>query len=208
MKGKFEMFVRSNYLVIFALVLLLFSAGCVSSAVQVTSTAAPILIRVGYSSDKDLGDIPSLMAHERLSKQGYQIEPTFYASPDLAMAAAAEGKTDIIYGGPKTMWLAADKGAPLTLIGEQNASTLLVEVVDSIQTCADLADKPFGIHSEAATTTSMLKRYLQDNCPGTQPQFIVVAGSDNRAAGLLAGQLQAAVLEVADAVQLELKTPG
>jgi len=187
------------------LAMLMLVAACAGPTTPASST--PVLIRVGYGSGVDLGDIPSLIAHQHLIEQGYQVEVTNFATLELAVTAATDGKIDVLYDSPKLVWTAIAQGANLALIGEQNANTLLVETDQSIQSCADLDGQPFGIQSEVAVSISLLRKYMEENCPTAQPQFVVVAGSENRAAGLLAHQLKGAILEVADSVQLELKAP-
>ena len=48
-------------------------------------------LRVAFPTTPDTADVPSLMAHEILKAQGYTIEPTFFASPDVEVAAVAKG---------------------------------------------------------------------------------------------------------------------
>ena len=42
----------------------------------------------------------------------------------------------------------------------------------------------------------MLNRYIETRCPGTRPSLLVVAGEGTRLAGLLAGELDAAVMDL------------
>ncbi len=184
------------------------SGPATQTAAPATATSAPITIRVAYSSDKGLSDIPSVMAQERLSQQGYIFQPTFYASTELAAAALAQGQADLSYGSPLTYWQLVSKGQAVTLVGEKVASTFLVAGVNQIKDCAGLAGQRLGINSTSALNTVLIKKYIADQCPGTEPQMVIVSGSDTRAASLLAGQLDAALLEASDWAQLDLKAPG
>jgi NitT/TauT family transport system substrate-binding protein len=71
-----------------------------------------------------------------------------------------------------------------------------------------LGGERLGIHSLGSPNTALINSYISQKCHGTQPQIIVVSGSDNRATALLAGQLDAGLLEIADWVQLDAKAPG
>jgi ABC-type nitrate/sulfonate/bicarbonate transport system substrate-binding protein len=44
----------------------------------------------------------------------------------------------------------------------------------------------------------MLNRYIERHCPATNPALLVVAGENNRLAGLLAGELDAAIIDQDD----------
>jgi ABC-type nitrate/sulfonate/bicarbonate transport system substrate-binding protein len=48
-----------------------------------------------------------------------------------------------------------------------------------------------------------LKGWIEATCSGIKPNYIVIAGSPNRYAALLADQIDASPLELADAVRLE-----
>jgi NitT/TauT family transport system substrate-binding protein len=49
----------------------------------------------------------------------------------------------------------------------------------------------------------MVRNYIATKCPGTEPEYVVIAGSPNRYAALLAGQIDASPIEVSEAVSLE-----
>lgn len=191
-----------------ALFVLILASACSGTAAQATPTKAPLTIRVGYTSSKGPTDIPSQMAQQRLSAQGYVFEPTFYSSGELVVAALSQGQADFGYGNPVSFLLAASKGTKSKWISTKVANTFLVAGVDSIKSCADLANQRLGINSTGALNTTLINKYIKETCPGTQPQMVVVSGSDNRAAALIAGQLDASLLELGDWEQLDAKAPG
>lgn len=172
------------------------------------TAAAPTVIRVGYYSSADLGDIPSLMAHDRLAGQNYKVELTYYASVELVTAALVNGEIEIAYGSLQSFWAATAKGAPVKVIAEQIANEFLIAARSDIKTCADLAGKSLGVHSELGTTTAAVHEYINTNCPGTEANFLVIPGSDNRAAAMLSGDLDAAILEFTDYDLLQTEAPG
>ena len=51
----------------------------------------------------------------------------------------------------------------------------------------------------------MVKNWVNTKCPGTKPNYVIIAGSDNRVAALLANQIDASPVELGDAVTLDLK---
>jgi NitT/TauT family transport system substrate-binding protein len=164
--------------------------------------AKGVKIRVAYPSQADFEDIPTLLAVDRLSGMGYSVETTFFAQPELAVEAMSRGDAEIGNGAARTYLKAIQKGAPIRVIGEQAGNNWSVLAVKAITKCADLDGKRLAIHSEGAVSTAMLRAYLQKQCPQAKPNFAVIPGSENRAAALLAGQIDATPAELADAVQV------
>ncbi|MFQ5855417.1 MAG: ABC transporter substrate-binding protein [Anaerolineae bacterium] len=165
-------------------------------------------IRVAYPSIVDMEDIPSVMAHQLLVEQGYAVTPTFYAQSELAVEALARGDADFGNGADRTFWAAISKGANIVTIMEQAANGWAIFAIPDIQTCEDLGGRRFAQHSEGAVSKAMSDAYILENCPGTEPEILIIPGSENRAAALLAGEIDASPVELADAVQIELQRPG
>ncbi len=184
------------------------AAGTASPVPVVTDTPAPITIRVGFASEADFLDLPSLMAHDALAKQGYIIEPIFYSETGLAAEGLARGDTDFGLGAFTAFWAAIDKGADLTTIMEHNGNSWSIMANSTIAACDDLDGKRIGISSESAVSTILSKAYVQRYCPEIDPEYLVLGRSSARAAALLAGEIDATTLELADAVELEQEAPG
>jgi NitT/TauT family transport system substrate-binding protein len=163
---------------------------------------------VAYPSVVDMEDIPTVMAHELLSEQGYRVTPTFFAQSELAVEALASGDADFGNGADRTFWAAVSQGAPIVTIMEQAANSWAIFAVPEIQTCEDLGGMRFAQHSEGAVSKAMSDAYLLENCPDTEPEILIIPGSENRAAALMAGEIDASPVELADAVQIELERPG
>ena len=73
-----------------------------------------------------------------------------------------------------------------------------------IKTPKDLDGKKLALHSEGAVSTAMVKNWVNTKCPGTKPNYVIIAGSDNRLAAMLANQIEASPVELGDAVTLDL----
>jgi NitT/TauT family transport system substrate-binding protein len=166
---------------------------------------APLRLRAAYPSQADFEDLPTLLAGERLSTMGYQLESTFFAQPELAVEAMSRGDAEIGNGSARTYLKAIQKGAPIRVIGEQAGNSWSILAIKSIARCADLDGKRLAIHSEGAVSTAMLRVYLDKQCPQAKPNLAVIPGSENRAAALLAGQIDATPIELADLVQVQAK---
>lgn len=165
-------------------------------------------LRVAYPSAVDVDDIPSLMADQLLVGQGYTVKPTFYAQSELAIMALARGDADIMKGGARNVWQAIAQGAKLVTVMEHAANNWVLLVVSEIKNCRDLQGRRFAQHSEGTMDRALLDAYLLKECPGVEPEILVIPGSANRAFALLAGEVDAAGVKIPEAVTIEMQAPG
>jgi NitT/TauT family transport system substrate-binding protein len=77
-----------------------------------------------------------------------------------------------------------------------------------VVTSADLDGKRLAFHSEGAAGTAMTNAYLEASCPSASPHVLIIPGSENRAAALVAGEIDASPLALADVVLLQRQAPG
>jgi ABC-type nitrate/sulfonate/bicarbonate transport system substrate-binding protein len=155
-------------------------------------------IRVAYTSTPDLNDVPSLMAHRALEARGYSVETVFYAQPELATQALSRGDADIALGSARTFWASAYQGAPIVAVMEAARNDHLLVATSGIHTCAVLEGRRVGSHSAGSVGFALLEAYLSEQCPGTEPLFVHIPGSSSRMSALLAGTVDAAVLQQDD----------
>ena len=73
--------------------------------------------------------------------------------------------------------------------------------------CADLDQRRMAIHSECSVSAAMLRAYIEKTCPGTEPEYLIIPGSENRASALLVGEIDAAPVELIDAVRINALRP-
>ncbi len=162
----------------------------------------PLIIRVAFPSSVDIDDVAALLAFEKMQDEGFAVVPTFYAQGELAATAVAGGQADFGVGS-STVWLTAiQKGAPITGIMEQVANGWSLMAVQEISGCADIDGKRVAIHSEGSVSTAMLRAYIGANCPGVEPNYVVIPGSENRAAALMAGEIDATPAELIDSIRI------
>ncbi|MFN8458412.1 MAG: ABC transporter substrate-binding protein [Anaerolineae bacterium] len=167
----------------------------------------PLIVRVAFPSTIDIDDVAALLAFEKMQDEGFAVAPTFYAQGELAAAAVAGGQADFGVGA-STIWLTAiQKGAPIVGIMEQTANGWSVVSIKDIKECKDLAGKRLAIHSEGSVSTAMLKAWIDTTCKGTEPEWLVIPGSENRAAAILAGEIDATPAEMIDSVKILTERP-
>jgi NitT/TauT family transport system substrate-binding protein len=165
-------------------------------------------IRVAFSSTVDLGDLPSLMAHALLATQGYEIVPTFFAQAQLAVDALARGQADVGNGSTRTYWAAIAKGAGIATVMEQVGNVWSIVAASEIRSCAELHGRPLATSGEGSMSAALSSAYLTRHCPGVEPRVISIAGSEHRAAALLAGRIDATPLELTESIYLAARAPG
>lgn len=138
---------------------------------------------------------------------GYKVETVDFHTPELAVQAMAQNDTQFSSGSTYTVMQAIQKGAKVKLIADRNANEWTIVATSAVSDCAGMNGKRVGIASEGGVSTAMLNQWMQQKCPQAKPNILIISDSDQRAAALLAGQLDASPLELGSEVQL-LKKGG
>jgi ABC-type nitrate/sulfonate/bicarbonate transport system substrate-binding protein len=159
---------------------------------------------VGFTS-AGMSSAPFLAAIDSLNSQGYNIKTPELAESELVTEGVAKGRFAFGSGANNEVMTANSKGANLKVVVDRVSNEWTIYARKSITQCADLNGKRLAIHSEGAVSTAMVKNYIETKCPGTKPNYVVISGSPNRLAALLADRIDASPLELTDAVTLEAK---
>lgn len=180
-------------------------SGAPSSEPSVGPTEVPGTkeFTIGFTSP-GLSAAPYLAAIDALRAQGYRIDTPIIESSELLSQAVAGGQFAFGSGANNAVLAANQAGADLRVIISRvkNEWTLYGRTA-TIKTCADLGGKSLAIHSEGAVSTAMVRNYIEENCPGTTPNYVVIPGSPNRLAALLADQIDASPLELGDSLTID-----
>jgi NitT/TauT family transport system substrate-binding protein len=180
----------------------------VTRVVEVEVPAEAAIVRVAFPSSLDIDDIAALLAFEKMQDEGFAVAPTFYAQGELAAAAVAGGQADFGVGA-STIWLSAiQAGEPLAGIMEQTANGWSVMGINDVEDCAGIDGMRTAIHSEGSVSTAMLHAYIDDVCPDIEPNYLVIPGSENRAAALMAGEIDVTPSELIDSIRIMELQPG
>jgi len=184
-----------------------------SSAAVATATASPTPVvktgsaKIAIGGSWNVGYLPTAVAIDRLNAMGYKFDPVIIATPQAMSQAAAQGDIDIGSVGPGDFFAAADGGLDAKMfLGFQNNSFVMVAKKE-LSTCKSLDGKRVAVQSLASTTNALLNAWIAKECPGIKPNVLIVAGSDNRLAGLLANQLDATPLDLQSLVLLQKDHP-
>jgi ABC-type nitrate/sulfonate/bicarbonate transport system substrate-binding protein len=164
-------------------------------------------IRIAHTTIPNFADIPAVLTTRALAADGYDVETTAFAHASLAAEALARGSMDVGFGGLSTYWAAAARGAPIVTVAEQARGVHVLVAAQPLRTCAALAGKRLGLNNLGATGSTLVETYVAEVCPGTEPQMLVMPGTNTRAAAFASGGLDAAVLMREDYIDLALRMP-
>jgi NitT/TauT family transport system substrate-binding protein len=150
-----------------------------------------------------LSTSPFLAALDAMEDDGYSIDITILDASELLAEGTAAGEFAFASGANNGILAAVEKGANLKAIVARVQNEWTLYARNEITTCEGLAGKRVAIHSQGAVSTAMVRNYIQENCPGTEPEYVVIEGSPNRVAALLADQIDASPVELGDSIQID-----
>jgi NitT/TauT family transport system substrate-binding protein len=184
--------------------------GAPTGAPTTAATAGPTALpgtktfTVGFTSP-GFSSAPLLAALGALRSQGYTIDTPAINASELLTQGVADGSFGIGAGmGTNTIMAAVSKGAAMKVFLARNANeTVLYARSATIKGCADLGGKKVAVHSEGSVSYAMIKAYVKASCPQATPNYLIVPGSENRLAAMIADQIDAAPLELGDSITLD-----
>jgi ABC-type nitrate/sulfonate/bicarbonate transport system substrate-binding protein len=174
--------------------------------------AAQPEFKVGFPTTPDFDDLMTVAAVDRLNQQGWNVEPVFFNDPETAFAALARDDTQIGFGAAAAALEAIQSGASIKFTAQQQGGAGWAVVArEGINACDDLADVRFALNSTGGATTSYAQFWISEECSpeaAEQIEPIYIPGSENRAAALTSGQIDATLLTPGDIAALETQAPG
>jgi NitT/TauT family transport system substrate-binding protein len=150
-----------------------------------------------------MSSAPFLAALDDLRGQGYTIETPELAESELVTQGVASNQFAFGSGANNSTLTAIAAGAKLKLLVNRVNNEWTLYARNDITECAGLDGKKLAIHSEGAVSTAMVKYWVEQECSGTKPAYVVIPGSPNRLAALLADQIDASPLELTDATTVD-----
>lgn len=141
-------------------------------------------------------------ALDAMNSSGYQITVANIQTPDLVIAGIANGTLQFGDGSVNLVLAAVEKGANIRVVVDRTGNEWSIYSTNAITKCSDLNGVRFGVTSLTSAVTAMVKAWLAKTCPGTTPGYLVIADSGARAQAMIAGQLDASPLQLADGLPL------
>lgn len=194
----------------FLVVLVLLITACSSppTAAPSAPTAKIKVLHLEVPVPPDISDIPRLIAVDSLQAQGYTIDPLSFNDTTVTIEAMERGDLDMAVISISSAWTAIQKGASIITIMDGSAISSLVAARAGIDECADLNGKRVGVASLKGSNAAMLASYISKHCPAAKPDYLIIAGKNNRIVALLAGDLDAAVVDLSDFLAIEADKQG
>lgn len=154
--------------------------------------------------EPDITTVALLATIETVRAQGYDIETIELAEPELAIEGLASGEYAFAAEATSPALIAIEQDADIKIVADVVANQWAVYSQEGITSCDELDGRPFGIFSEGAVATAMVREWVARECSeGVEPEYLVIGGSDVRAQALLSGQIDATALEISDVVAIE-----
>jgi ABC-type nitrate/sulfonate/bicarbonate transport system substrate-binding protein len=170
-----------------------------------TEAPEPVAFTVGFTSI-GIGSIALLAAIDDLREQGYEIETPELAESELVTEGVAQGEFQFGSGANNSSLAAIAQGAEVKWIVDRTLNEWQVYAREGIETCEDLVASRVAIHSPGSVSGAMLRNWVNENCSedaAAAYEPLIIEGSQNRLAALLADQIDASPVEFADALILE-----
>jgi ABC-type nitrate/sulfonate/bicarbonate transport system substrate-binding protein len=152
-----------------------------------------------------VGNVAFHAAMDGMNSEGYSVSVQSINTPDLVVEGVAKGTFHFGDGSVNAVMLATTKGSQIRVISDRLGNEWTLVTKSDIANCAGLAGKNVGVTSLGSSVTSMLKAWIAKTCPGTNPNYLVIATSDQRALALIANQIDGAPLQLADSLPLLTK---
>ena len=143
------------------------------------------------------------MAIEAMRAQGYTVDTLILADSTATVLALEQGDLDFAVISDVSGWLAIEKGARLVAVLDDTADSTVLVARKDVKTCADLQGRRLAIPSLVSTRVALVNWYIEQHCPGTRPTFLLVAGDTSRLAGLMAGELDAGIMDMESLARLD-----
>jgi hypothetical protein len=175
--------------------------------VSVPKPSGDLAVKLGDTAALSFSDLGFALTAERLNKEGWKLERISFAQTELSVEALAKGDVHVTNVASNLIMSAIQKGAKIAMIADAQANEWVVVAKSELKGCADLSGKRVAYHSEGAVSTTMLKVWVDETCKGT-PNYLVIAGSENRAIALANNQIDATPLKMSDWVKIEKQNPG
>lgn len=140
---------------------------------------------------------------DKLNGQGWNISTPELAASELQVEGVARGEFEMSAGATNAVLLASQADFPIEMVVERVKTEWTAYAAAEFPTCESLDGATLAIHSEGSPATFMVNNWIELNCPEIEPDYLILPGSENRYAALLAGEIDASPIELSDAIALE-----
>ncbi|MBJ3813197.1 ABC transporter substrate-binding protein [Streptomyces flavofungini] len=160
-------------------------------------------------TEPDITSVPLMEAVDQVRAAGYDVTIEETAEPELAVEGLIRGDYQFSAEATGPALMAISRGAPVRIVADMVGNQWAVYGDARADDCGDLDGRAFGIFSEGAMATAMVRQWIEETCPkGARPQYLTIGDSETRAQALLAGEITATALEQSDVAHLAKSAKG
>ena len=152
--------------------------------------------------------LPLLAAVDALNEDGYDIEWAEIAESELVVEGVAQGRFAFGAAANNAVMAAMEQGAKIKFLVDRTLNEWQVYAVNAVTKCTDLEGSRVAIHSPGSVSGAMLKDWIKNECPEINYDPLIIEGSQNRLAAMLADQIDVTPMELADTIKLDTERPG
>lgn len=164
------------------------------------------LVAIAGSSVDFISLVP-IAAWETLAEHGVNVEQRFVEDASTAIQAIQQGDAQIGTNiGVNVGVPAVDAGASIVDVVATQRPTWALAVAPDITSFDDLEGKRIAVHGEQSFTRAVSNYFAEIH--GYSYEELIIPGSEVRAEALAQGQIDAAVIDLPDVVQLAQTYPG
>lgn len=169
------------------------------------STAMAQKVRFAFGDVLSTETVSMVIALERAKARGVDYEITFFSKEELAIQAVINGQADMGVGTPYSV--IQKSRAPLRMVFQGTRLVFFPVVDNKYKSWKDLNGQPFTFHARG-TGTEAIGNIIAKREGIRFGDRSYVPGSENRAIGMIKGQINATILDLANKNQLMEKAPG
>jgi NitT/TauT family transport system substrate-binding protein len=176
--------------------------------IRIPKPAGNLTIKISHPTTAfSFNALAALITHDRLRADGWTIQDSMLTNGELAVAAVADGTTNIGEGTIAQALVAAQTGKSLKWLVGENPTEFVIISKAEIQRCEDLNGKIFAINSAGSQYTAMSNQYMAA-CNAKPASTLTISGGDVRIVGMQNGQIDATYVQLPDWVTLNQQAPG
>lgn len=169
------------------------------------STAMAQKVRFAFGDVLSTETVSMVIALERAKARGVDYEITFFSKEELAIQAVINGQADMGVGTPYSV--IQKSRAPIRMVFQGTRLVFFPVVDNKYKSWKDLNGQPFTFHARG-TGTEAIGNIIAKREGIKFGDRSYVPGSENRAIGMIKGQINATILDLANKNQLMEKAPG
>lgn len=159
------------------------------------------------SATPQVEKVPTIDAMALLESDGHEVSTLFLQKSEDPVAAVVRGDANFASASASAVFTAIAKDAPIVAVMQANAPNYALVAPVDVSDPGGLDGLRVGIHAQVSSTTLYTEVALADY-PDVEPEILIVPGSAKRIEALVAGELDASVVQLADLPKLEELAPG